>query len=78
MEGTVEAAPEGSRAVEAEMEETVEAAATVINYLGASIVEAKCRELVVQARGAEEAAHVARIRPHRSQPGFATVGGGGG
>ncbi|KAG2602527.1 hypothetical protein PVAP13_5KG694833 [Panicum virgatum] len=61
MEETVEAAPEGSRAVEAEMEETVEAAATVTNYLGASILEAKCRELVAQARGAEEAAHVARM-----------------
>ncbi|CAO1944088.1 unnamed protein product [Urochloa humidicola] len=43
------------------MEETLEAAATVIHFLGASVVEAKCRELVVKARGVEEAAAAADV-----------------
>lgn len=43
------------------MEETIEAAATVIKYLGASIIEAKCGELVEKARGAEEAADAAGV-----------------
>ncbi|CAO1942616.1 unnamed protein product [Urochloa humidicola] len=43
------------------MEETVEAAATVIRFLGAAIVQDKCTELVAKARGVEEAADAAGV-----------------
>jgi hypothetical protein len=44
-----------------EMEETVEAAATLIKFIGASILEEKCRELVAKASRTEKAAAAAGV-----------------
>ncbi|CAO2182064.1 unnamed protein product [Urochloa humidicola] len=43
------------------MEETVEATATVIRFLGDAIVEDNCEKLLEKARGAEEAADAAGV-----------------